>query len=227
MHIPDGYLGPETYGGLWAATAALWAYASRRLRRSMGAGDIPLVALAAAMSFIVMMFNIPVVGGTSGHATGAVLAAIVLGPWAAFMALSVALAVQALLFGDGGITTLGANSFNIAFAGMFCGYLAYRLTAPRGAVFSRGKTLAAAAFGGYVGANVSAFLAAFQLGLQVILHTGPDGRPIYNPFPLSVTMPAIMLEHLVLLGVLEAAFTALGLAFILKAQPELLVKGKR
>jgi cobalt/nickel transport system permease protein len=114
MHIPDGYLGPQTYIPLFTAMLPLWAKASRVLKRTLRARHVPLFAMSAAFSFIVMMFNIPIPGGTTGHATGAAIVAILLGPWAAILSVSVALIIQALLFGDVGITAVGANCFNIA-----------------------------------------------------------------------------------------------------------------
>jgi cobalt/nickel transport system permease protein len=202
--------------------APLWYYASKRVRRTLRASEVPLLALGAAASFVIMMFNIPVIGGTTGHATGAVLLAIVLGPWPAFLAVSVALSVQAVVFGDGGITALAANCLNISFAGTFAGYLVFKALAPEN--YSGKKTLAAAGAGGFVGINVSALLAAVEIGVQAYLHTGPDGRPIYSPFPLELTVPAVMAGHLTLFGFVEAAFTALSLAYLLKAHPEVVRK---
>ena len=82
MHIPDGYLGPITYGGLWAGMVFIWGYASRQVRKTLKATQVPLLALSAAFSFVIMMFNIPIPAGTTGHATGATLIAILIGPWA-------------------------------------------------------------------------------------------------------------------------------------------------
>jgi len=219
MHIPDGYLGPITYGGLWGVMAPVWYWASRKVRETLKASEVPLLALGAAVSFVIMMINIPVVGGTTGHATGAVLLAIVLGPSAACIAVSIALVVQAVLFGDGGITAIGANSFNIAFIGLFSGYLVFKLLAAKDSL--RKRLLIASGLAGYIGINVSALFTAVELGLQVILHTGPDGRPLYSPFPLEITIPAIMIEHLAIFGFVEGAFTAFSLAYITKAHPEL------
>lgn len=129
MHIPDGYLGPQTYTIAYAATIPFWAAASRIVGRTLRSRQIPMLALAAAFSFVIMMFNVPIVGGTTGHAVGAVLAAILLGPWAACIAVSVALIVQALVFGDGGITAIGANCFNMAVIMPFVGYAVYRMIA--------------------------------------------------------------------------------------------------
>jgi cobalt/nickel transport system permease protein len=114
MHIPDGYLGPATYGTMFGVTLPFWAFASWKLNKTLKARQAPYLALGAAFSFVIMMFNIPVLGGTTGHATGTTLIAILLGPWAAIISVSVALIIQSLLFGDGGITAIGANWFNMA-----------------------------------------------------------------------------------------------------------------
>ncbi len=100
-------------------TIPCWVLAARKLGRTLKARQAPYLALGAAFSFVIMLFNVPIIGGTTGHATGAVLVAILLGPWAAIIAVSTALIIEALLFGDGGITTLGANCFNMAIIGAF------------------------------------------------------------------------------------------------------------
>ena len=133
MHIPDGYLGPQTYGVLYGVMIPIWALASKIVRRTLKQRQVPFLALGAAFSFVIMMFNIPIPGGSSGHAVGAVIVGILLGPWAAVIAISIALVIQALLFGDGGITAIGANCFNMAFVMPMVGYLVYRL-------ISRGAT---------------------------------------------------------------------------------------
>ena len=129
MHIPDGYLGPPTYIAAYAACAPLWAVASRKLKATLDARRVPLLAIAAAFSFLVMMFNIPLPGGSTGHAVGAVLIAIAVGPWGALLSVSIAVVIQALLFGDGGITAIGANCFNMGFVMSFTGYYAFRFLA--------------------------------------------------------------------------------------------------
>src|SRR4030067_1901177 len=138
MHIPDGYLGPETCGFFYALMLPIWTAAAKIVKKTLKAKQVPLLAIGAAFSFVIMMFNVPIPGGSSGHAVGGVIVAILLGPWAALIALSIALVIQALLFGDGGITAIAANCFNIAFVMPMVGYWAYRLisgkaepTAPR------------------------------------------------------------------------------------------------
>ncbi len=109
MHIPDGYLGPTTSGFFYVVMAAVWAFASKMAKKTLKAKQVPLLAIGAAFSFLIMMFNVPIPGGTTGHAVGGVLVAILLGPWAACIAVTVALVVQALLFGDGGIHCAGCE----------------------------------------------------------------------------------------------------------------------
>ncbi len=242
MHIPDGYLGPLTYGGLWAAMAPVWMYASKKIKKGMKASQVPFLALSAAFSFVIMMFNIPIPAGTTGHATGATLVAIVLGPWPAVMAVSIALVIQAFVFGDGGITAIGANCFNIAFAGVLAGYGIYKLVSfkvqgsrfkvqevqtsqiggsPETAAFGT-RNLIGAGVGAYVGINLAALLTAVELGIQPMIHVGADGRPLYSPFPLTVTVPAIMIEHIVIFGIVEAAVTVLVLVYLRRLRPELI-----
>src|SRR3989339_1076122 len=127
MHIPDGYLGPVTSALTYALMLPIWSAASRIVKKTLKARQVPLLAIGAAFSFVIMMFNIPIPGGTTGHAVGGVLVAILLGPWAACIAITVALVILALLFGDGGITAIGANCFNMAFVMPFTAYFVYKI----------------------------------------------------------------------------------------------------
>ena len=95
LHIPDGYLSPHTSGLLYIISIPLWGHSLKKIRKEMNQRHIPLLAMLAAFSFLIMMFNIPLPGGTTGHAIGGVLIAILLGPWPALLALTLALAVQA------------------------------------------------------------------------------------------------------------------------------------
>lgn len=221
MHIPDGYLGPATYGTMYGAVIPFWVFASRKLNKTLKAKQAPYLALGAAFSFVIMMFNIPVLGGTTGHATGTTLIAILLGPWAAIIAVSVALIIQALLFGDGGITAIGANCFNMAVVGGLTGYGIYRLIAAGSHAKSR-RRLVAGAVAAYVSLNASALLTAVQLGIQPLIEKSPTGQPLYSPFPLSIAIPAMALEHLLLFGFVEAAVTALVIRYLQKNDPEML-----
>jgi len=128
MHIPDGYLSPATCAVLYTGAAPFWYVALRRVRKALHTRLVPLISLFAAFSFVIMMFNLPLPGGTpatrwgSGWRGG-------LGPWAAMLAVSIAIVIQALFFGDGGITAIGANCFNMAIAGALVAYAVYRILA--------------------------------------------------------------------------------------------------
>lgn len=227
MHIPDGYLGPPTFGALWAAMSPAWFYASRRVKRDLSAAQIPHLAMAAAFSLCIMIFAIPLPGGTTGHLAGSGLIAILLGPWACLLAVSVALGIQAFVFGDGGITSLGANCFNMGLVGGLSAYLAYRLvsgsSARQGNAPSKQapplpwRQLLGAGLAAYVGVNAAALFTALELGVQPLIHPGsPNAR--YFPYALEITLPAVMLPHLTALGALEAAVTVMVLGFVKKIQ---------
>src|SRR3954447_22214189 len=143
MHIPDGYLSPATCAAFYGASVPVWVVAGRRVRKVVKNRYVPLVALGAAYSFLVMMFNVPVPDGTTAHAVGAVLVAILLGPWAAVIAVSCALAIQALFFGDGGVLAFGANCFNMAFVMPVVGYAVYTLATRRFTLTSPRRAVAA------------------------------------------------------------------------------------
>lgn len=216
MHIPDGYLGPPTYIAAYAACVPLWGIAARKVRENLAARRVPLLAISSAFCFLVMMFNVPLPAATTGHAVGGVLVAIAVGPWGAMLSISIALVIQALLFGDGGITAIGANCFNIAFIMPFTGYGAYRLLSR---LFSseKGKAVAAG-IAGWIGLNCAAFTTALMFGIQPLLHTGADGRALYAPYPLSVAIPAMMLGHLTLAGGVEALITGLVVYYLRRSQ---------
>jgi cobalt/nickel transport system permease protein len=221
VHIPDGYLGPQTYGAAYAVMAPVWAVASRVVSRTLRTRQAPMLALGAAFTFVIMMFNIPIPGGSSGHAVGAVLVAVLLGPWAACIAVSVALVVQAVLFADGGITAIGANCLNMAVIMPFVGYGVYRLVAGRSAATSSRRWLGAA-IGGYVGLNAAALAAAFEFGIQPMLAHDAAGHALYAPYPLMVAIPAMMLPHLLVFGFAEAVVTGMVVAYLQRTDASLL-----
>jgi cobalt/nickel transport system permease protein len=182
------------------------------------------LALGAAFSFVIMMFNIPIPGGSTGHAVGGVLIAILLGPWAALIAISIALVIQALLFGDGGVTAIAANCFNMAFVMPMAGYWTYRLISGKAAATARRRWIAAGV-GAYLGLNLAAVTTAILFGLQPLLARGPDGRPLYFPYPLEVAVPVMALQHLLLFGIIEAVITALLVVYFQRTDPALLGTG--
>jgi cobalt/nickel transport system permease protein len=160
---------------------------------------------------------VPLPGGTTGHAVGGTLLAILLGPWAACISVTIALLVQALLFGDGGILAFGANCFNMAFVLPFAGYFVYKFIKER--VKSTAGEYVGAAIGSWFGINVAALFTAVEFGLQPLLFHDAAGVPLYCPYPLSVSIPAMLLPHMLVAGVAEAVFTAAVFAFVRKAAP--------
>jgi cobalt/nickel transport system permease protein len=203
------------------AAAPFWYIALQRVKRLLSTRLVPLLSLFAAFSFVIMMFNLPLPGGTTGHAVGMGIAAIVLGPWASMLAISVALLIQAIFFGDGGITAFGANCFNMAIVGSLVAYWVYRVIAGRAAITDT-RRVVAAAVAGYLAINVAALLAAIEFGIQPLWFTDATGAPLYAPYALNVAIPAMMLGHLTIAGVAELVVTAGVVAYLQKADPALL-----
>lgn len=223
MHIPDGYLGPQTYMALNVAMVPIWTVAAIKVKKTLKTKQVPLMALGAAFSFVIMMFNVPVLGGSTGHAVGATLIAIILGPWAATLSVSIALVIQALLFGDGGVTAIGANCFNMAFIMPFAGYYLYRLFAGDSA--KTGRRVVAAGIAAYISMVVGAIFAGVEFGLQPILAHTAAGAPLYAPYPLKVAVTAMFTEHVLFFGWVEA-FATMGVVAALAKQDSALLDMK-
>jgi cobalt/nickel transport system permease protein len=221
MHIPDGYLSPSTCASLYVASAPFWYVALQRVKAVVHTSLVPLISVFSAFSFIVMMFNLPLPGGTTGHAVGMGIAAIVLGPWAALLSVSIALVIQAIFFGDGGITAIGANCFNMAIVGSLTAYAVYRLVSWRASLWSVRRVIAGA-LAGYAAINLSALCAAVEFGIQPIFFHTSDGVPLYCPYPLSMSIPAMMIGHLTFAGLAELFVTAGVVAYLQRADPMLL-----
>jgi cobalt/nickel transport system permease protein len=185
------------------------------------------VGVGAAFSFLAMMFNVPLVGGTTGHAVGGTLIALLFGPNAACIAVSVALLLQAVIFGDGGILAFGANCFNMAFVLPYVGYYIYNFIVDKFGKGKNGVRYVAAAIGSYIGINLAALCASIEFGLQPLLFTDSLGNALYCPYPLSVSIPAMMIPHLAVAGVVEAIFTVAVYAFVNKTSPDLVFENIR
>lgn len=221
MHIPDNYLSPQTDGVLFVAMVPAWLHCARVVRKKLDARHLSFLGMASAFSFLLMMFNVPLPGGTTGHAVGGTLIALMLGPEAACLAVSVALALQALLFGDGGVLAFGANCFNMAVILPFVGCALYKLVA--GNTPSALRRRIATALGAYVGLNAAALCAAVEFGLQPLLFSDAAGAPLYCPYPLSVSLPAMLIPHLLVAGIIEAAATVAILEFVQRVAPDYLI----
>lgn len=205
-HIPDGILSAPVIAGAAAVSVAALAVAARRSRNELQDRQAPLLGATTAFVFAAQMFNFPLGAGTSAHLLGGVLIAVVVGPWAAMLALFAVLLVQALLFQDGGIAALGANTLNMAVLGAGGGWLIYRWQlALTGTGYRR--RLAAA--------GVAAFFSALLIGIAVGLELGISGI-----VPLRTALVAVGGAH-VLVGLAEAGLTVGVLAMVLRSRPDL------
>ncbi len=224
MHIPENFISPSTCAVMGAAMAPVWAAAVKKVRKEVTKEKLPLLGIGAAFSFIIMMFNIPLPGGSTGHAVGGTLLAILLGPWSACISVTIALLIQALMFGDGGILAFGANCFNMAFVLPFIGYFVYKFI--RNIFKSDKGEYFGIILGSYIGLNFAALFTAIEFGIQPLLFKSAEGLPLYFPYDLTYTLPPMLISHLLVAGVVEAAFTAAVYMFIKKVSPGIIYKEK-
>lgn len=224
MHIPDNYLSPSTCAAFGAVMLPVWKRASIKIKKEITRQKMPLLGVAAAFSFLTMMFNIPLPGGTTGHAIGAGLIAILLGPYSAVFAVTIALVIQALFFGDGGVLSIGVNCFNMAFIMPYTAY--YLFKAVKKIFPSKIGEYFGVFLGGYISVNIAALFAAIEFGLQPLIFKDALGLPLYSPYGLTVSIPAMMIPHLLVVGVLEGVITLGAYSYIRKSSPEIIYKGK-
>jgi len=215
MHIPDGFLGPQTWLASYAVMIPLWALAAKQTKKTLKSKYIPTLAIGSAFSFAVMMFNVPIPGGSTGHAIGATLLSLIFGPWASALIISIALAIQALIFGDGGITSYAVNCLIMGFATSFTGYYTYMLLTKFFPNELKAKMLASGT-AGYVSLVIASLLAGTVLGIQPILNPPVNGMQSYFPYSLKVSIYAMLIEHLLVFGWVESFITALSYGFLLK-----------
>lgn len=201
MHVPDGFLGPQTWIPATAASAGLITLGVRRVRATLDATALPRVGVLTAVAFVLMTLSIPVPGGSTIHFGGIALIAVLFGAWTAFVCATLVLAMQAGLLGIGGVTSVPVASLAIGFVGAWSAVGAHALLRRAG---ERAATFAA----GWASVVVPAVLMALVLGLQPALASDAAGRPLFFPFGPEVTLPAIVLPHL-LVGVGEGILTVL------------------
>lgn len=221
MHIPDGYLSPQTDAVLGIASGIMVAVAASKTASTVRAKYIPMLSVGAAFSFTIMMFNVPIPDGTTAHAVGGSLLAVILGPWAAMISVSIALIIQALFFGDGGILALSANIFNMAVVMPFVSYAIYQLIVGKSDTLSK-RRMIGAGIAGYIGINMAALCAAIEFGIQPMLFHAANGMPLYSPYGLGVAIPAMAFAHLIIAGPVEGVVTGLVIAYIQRSNPVLL-----
>jgi len=220
LHIPDGYLAPAVSLALAMPTVPVWGLASRKVKRVLNNRTVPLLAIFSALSFTIMMFNVPVPGGTTAHGVGGTLIAVVLGPSAAVIAVSTALILQALFFGDGGVLAIFANCLNMGIILPFVGYGTYRALAARSPMLSTRRALAAGV-GAYVGITVAALGVGIELGIEPALFSS-NGHALYSPYGLSEAVPAMLAAHAFGASIVEGLITGLGVAYLQRRHPEYL-----
>ncbi len=207
LHIPDGFLNLMVSLVFWVVTIIMVAQATSKTNKSLGEKQVPLMGIMAAFIFAAQMLNFPVAGGTSGHFLGGALASIVLGPWAGILVMTAVVALQALLFQDGGLLVMGANIFNMGILTAVIGYGLYRI------VINKNKTakLIIAGIAAWLATMAAALLTSLQLWLSGTSH-------------LELVVPAMLGVH-ALIGIGEALITVAALAFIQKARPDILEEG--
>jgi len=211
MHIPDGFLTPLVSAIGWLLAASSITVAIRQTRQQLGERQIPLMGVLAAFIFAAQAINFPVAAGTSGHLLGGALAAIVVGPWAATLIMTAVIAVQGLVFQDGGLLVMGWNIVNMGVFTALTGYVCYRLA--RGLIGSTsGASVAAAFVAAWISVEVGAIATSIELAAS-------------GTSPLSLALPAMAGVH-ALIGLGEGLITSGAIGFLQASRPELLQAGE-
>jgi cobalt/nickel transport system permease protein len=209
MHMSDGLVNAPTAAVFGLVAVIGLAVAVSRARADLDDRTAPMAGLVTAFVFAVQMINFPILPGASGHLLGGALVAILVGPWVGSLCIAIVLAVQALLFADGGLTALGANILNMALVGVFAGYtvaVALRPLARRG----RGGLVATA----FVAALVNTVVAALAFVLEYAIG-GAGGASLGTVFTL-------MLGLHVLIGIGEGVITAATVGAVASVRPDLI-----
>lgn len=204
MHIPEGFIAPQVYVPAYALLTGLAFYGFRKFKEMLSEKSIPLLALLSAFAFVLSSISIPFPGGTSMHGIGVAPIAILIGPWTAYLCMCLVLLLQAVLLGQGGITTYPINALSMGFVGAFSSYIVYRL------LVGRSYCLFLA---GFISTLLSALLIAILLGIHPYLFTDSQGRALYFPYPLKLTLPAILLSHIPV-AVAEGLLTQAVVSFL-------------
>jgi len=201
MHVPDGFISPKMYIPLYGIAVALWAYGLRQVKKKLNEETIPFLAVLTALSFLLMMVAIPLPGGTSAHAMGICLLALTFGVWISFLAVSLVLLLQAVMFADGGVTSLPVNALAMGLAGSVTACFIFRW-------LRRVNEKAALFIAAWFSVLVPAVLVAIALGVQPMIAQTADGVPLFFPFGLRITLPAVLIPHAIM-GVGEGVLTIL------------------
>jgi cobalt/nickel transport system permease protein len=208
MHIPDGFVDGRTsiVAGLLAIAVVAWSL--RMTAKTLDDREVPVVGLVAAFVFAVQMLNFPVANGTSGHLLGGVLAAVLVGPYAGALAVTVVLVVQALLFADGGLSALGLNVINMALVGAYAGYGVFLVVRRL-----LGRTSASVV----PAAAVAAFLAPVLAAVAFVVEYAVGGNDAVSIGAVAGSMIGV---H-VLIGIGEGTITAIAVGAVMATRPDL------
>ncbi|HLF42240.1 MAG TPA: energy-coupling factor ABC transporter permease [Acidimicrobiia bacterium] len=209
MHIPDGFIGPGISVAAGLTAIGGFAVALRKARHYLTDRLVPMAALVAAFVFAAQMVNFPVLPGMSGHLLGGVLAAVLVGPWAGCIVMSLVLIVQALLFADGGLSALGLNIVNMSLIGAVGGYLVYRV------LFRLGRSRPAAV---PVLAGIAAMFSVPLAAMGFVLEFGLGGT--VESVSIASVFWAILGTH-VLIGVGEGLITFVVVGAAMRSRPDL------
>jgi cobalt/nickel transport system permease protein len=207
MHAPDGFLSLPIAVLMWVLTLIAIGVSVKKTNETFDERAIPLMGVTAAFIFAAQMFNFQVIGGTSGHLLGGVLAAVLLGPWAGTLVMAAVIAVQGLVFQDGGLVVMGANIFNMGIIGTMGGYAVYRGLCGLFGGEARGQIPAA---------GIAAWLSVVAGSAMMALELGISGTT-----SLALALAAMVGIH-VLIGIGEALVTMAALAFVRATRPDLL-----
>lgn len=205
MHIPDGFLGAPVAAATWTAAAASLAWALRAERRLADPAPAGTLGALAAFVFAAQLVNVPLLPGTSGHLVGGTLAAAIVGPWRALVVMAVVLAVQALLFQDGGITAFGANLIAMGGAGALGGHVVAALVA-RVSPGVRGLV---------AGSVIGAFVATLAGAAFIAVALAASGL-----YPAAAVLPVMLALH-VPIALVEAGLTGAILATVVRWRPDI------
>ncbi len=205
MHLPDGVLDTKIWATLDVVTAGVVGVAIRKVSKKVDQRQIPMMGVMAAFIFAAQLMNVPTPGGPPVHLVGAVLAAVLLGPWEAVIVMTAVLTVQALLLQDGGLLALGANVFNIGIVGTFAGYYIYR----------GWRALVSGDRGVITGSFVASWLAIL---LSTALVAGE--MIVSGATPATLVLPVLGITNL-FVGAIEGLIVAGIVGFVLKVRRDL------
>ena len=206
MHIPDGFLTPATCIIMYVVSAAFLVWSWKKVKENYSRTFVPLIAISSAFIFAAQMINFPIVYGTSGHLVGGTLLAILLGPHAAILSMTIVLMIQAIFFADGGIFTFGANVFNMAVIGGLSFYIVKIIS---NSANSRKRMWMSVFIASWLSVVLGSLACALQIGISPMFASAGG---------IIVTVPSMLFWHMII-GIGEAAITTSLISQLQRLQP--------